>query len=129
MLRELNYIIEVEAGSNWAMQIKTLLQQTLQHKKQYAQSLKNNSSCEDFENRFNELLNQQIEIQDYPVSFKLQKSLSRYREYVFTFLYYKEVPPDNNGSERAVRPIKVKQKISGQFKSLAQSFCVLRSIV
>lgn len=129
LLRELNYIIEAEAGSNWAMQIKTLLQQTLQHKKQYAQSLRNNSTCADFENRLNELLNQSIEKQDYPVSFKLQKSFSRYREYIFTFLYHQEVPPDNNGSERAVRPIKVKQKISGQFKSLAQSFCVLRSIV
>lgn len=129
LLRELNYIIEAEAGSSWAMQIKILLQQMLRHKKQYAQSLRNNSTCADFENRLNELLNQSIEKQDYPVSFKLQKSLNRYREYSFTFLYNKEVPPDNNGSERAVRPIKVKQKISGQFKSLAQSFCVLRSIV
>jgi len=41
------------------------------------------------------------------------------------------VPPDNNGSEKAIRNIKGKQKISGQFKSEngANGFAVIRSIV
>jgi transposase len=41
------------------------------------------------------------------------------------------VPPDNNGSERAVRNIKVKQKISGQFKieKTAQNFAQIRSVI
>ena len=40
------------------------------------------------------------------------------------------MPPDNNASERAIRNIKVKQKISGQFKSTngADIFAILRSI-
>ena len=43
----------------------------------------------------------------------------------------KEVPPDNNASERAIRNIKVKQKISGQFKTskAAQNFAVIRSVI
>jgi transposase len=47
------------------------------------------------------------------------------------FLKYENVAPDNNGSERAIRNIKVKQKISNQFKTLkgAQVFVVLRSII
>ena len=46
-----------------------------------------------------------------------QKRMNKYKDYLFTFLYYPEVPPDNNASERAIRNIKVKQKVSGQFKS------------
>ena len=57
------------------------------------------------------------------------ESMVKLRECLFVFLYRTDVPPDNNASERAVRPIKVKMKISGQFKSLQQEFAILRSIV
>ena len=59
-----------------------------------------------------------------------QKRLIKYRDFLFTFLYHPKVPPDNNASERAIRNIKVKQKVSGQFKSVsgAQAFAVLRSV-
>ena len=53
----------------------------------------------------------------------------KYRNYLFPCLYDLEVPPDNNASERAVRNVKVKQKISGQFKSGQDTFCILRSII
>jgi transposase len=60
-----------------------------------------------------------------------QKRITRYRDHVFTFLYHQNVPPDNNGSERAIRNVKVKQKISGQYKilSAAENFAILRSII
>jgi transposase/uncharacterized coiled-coil protein SlyX len=60
-----------------------------------------------------------------------QKRITKYRDHVFTFLYHPTVPPDNNGSERAIRNVKVKQKISGQFKilSAAENFAILRSII
>ncbi len=60
-----------------------------------------------------------------------QKRITRYRNYLFTFLYYPDVPPDNNGSERAIRNVRVKQKISGQFKILgaAENFAILRSLI
>ena len=58
-----------------------------------------------------------------------QKSMIKHRNYLFPCLYDLDVPPDNNASERAIRNIKVKQKISGQFKSGQHTFCVLRSII
>ena len=59
------------------------------------------------------------------------KRISKERQHLFTFLFLKEVPPDNNASERAIRNVKVKQKISGQFKTskAAQNFAVIRSVI
>ena len=59
-----------------------------------------------------------------------QKRMLKYKDYILTFLYHPKVPPDNNGSERAIRNVKVKQKVSGQFKSWkgVENFLVLRSI-
>ena len=59
------------------------------------------------------------------------KRLKKYRSNLFVFLDHHQVPPDNNGSERAIRNVKVKQKISGQFRSTtgAQNFAILRSVI
>ena len=43
--------------------------------------------------------------------------IHKYREFIFTFLFHQEVPPDNNASERAIRNVKVKLKVFGQFKT------------
>jgi hypothetical protein len=36
------------------------------------------------------------------------KRVVRYKDHIFPFLYYPNVPPDNKASERAIRNIKVK---------------------
>ncbi len=45
--------------------------------------------------------------------------------------YHLEVLPDNNGSERAIRNVKVKMKISNQFKTIdfANNYAVIRSVI
>jgi transposase len=58
-------------------------------------------------------------------------SFSKAREKIFTFLLDPNIPPDNNSSERAIRNIKTKIKVSGQFKSDqgAQDYATIRSII
>ena len=45
------------------------------------------------------------------------KRLNKHRQSIFTFLTDPNVPPDNNASERAIRNVKVKGKVSGQFRN------------
>ncbi len=94
----------------------------------------NNSKFEKREQiiiRFERLLVNFNENKKYKKLNSFVKRITKLKKSVFAFLYHQEVPPDNNASERAVRNIKVKQKISGQFKSKkgAKRFAIIRSIV
>jgi len=59
------------------------------------------------------------------------KSFKKSSHKIFTFLDNQYIPPDNNGSERAIRNVKVKLKVSQQFKSTqgAIDYANLRSII
>lgn len=83
----------------------------------------------ELELRKSELLNKELQYDSF--SFAMQKQMKKVEQYLFTFLYHQEVPPDNNSSERAIRNAKVKQKVSGMFKGATglQCFAVLRSII
>ena len=85
---------------------------------------------ENIEERLDGILTQNLN-PEHNEAVTLQKRLIKYRQSLLTFLYHEKVPPDNNASERAIRNIKVKQKVSGQFKSDkgAENFCVIRSVV
>jgi len=54
--------------------------------------------------------------------------LDRQRDYL-RFTHDWRVPPDNNGCERDIRMIKLRQKISGCMRTLtgAKQFCAIRS--
>jgi transposase len=56
-------------------------------------------------------------LNDHSKAKTLQKNLLKHQQYILYFLHHPKDPPDNNGSERAIRNLKVKQKISGQFKT------------
>lgn len=61
------------------------------------------------------------------------KRLNKHKDKIFLFLKYPElkIPPENNSSERAIRNVKVKVKVSGQFKSDdgAKDYATIRSII
>lgn len=56
--------------------------------------------------------------------------LNKNKQAIFEFLYNEHVPPDNNASERAIRNVKVKQKMSTQFKTEdgINAYAVIRSV-
>lgn len=130
LLRELNYFIEVHKDP-WAIKFRQLLLDSLQVKQKIKQDeyYKFHQPRTDIESRFNELIEQHVD-EKITELVTFHKRMVKYKNYLFNYLNYPDVPPDNNGSERAIRNIKVKQKISGQFKSFtgAINFAILRSI-
>jgi len=131
LLRDLNYLIELYK-SEWATKLKAIIYKSIKLKYglQAVDYLKGIPERTKVESEFDMLLCEEIPVKHKKV-LTLQKKLTKQRNNVFTFLYYPEVPPDNNGSERAIRNVKVKQKISGFFKSGegAQTFAINRSII
>jgi len=131
MLRELNYMVE-RYKSTWAEELRSLFREAITLKKKLTefsdQQAKENIDA--IESQLDKLLEDTVNSTHKEVV-TFQKRLLKYRNSILTFLHHHKVPPDNNGSERAVRNIKVKQKISGQFKSIrgGDDFCVLRSVV
>ena len=61
---------------------------------------------------------------------RLRKGLFKCRDYIFNFLENPSIPSDNNASERGIRKLKIKQKISGTFRSDsgADAFFAIHSI-
>lgn len=130
LLRELNYFIETD-NAVWAGQFKELLKKAIAIEKQmgheqYYQFYRPRS---DIEKSLDKLLRQTIPEKNKGLA-SFKKRMDKYRDYLLNFMYYPKIPSDNNGSERAIRNVKVKQKISGQFKNIvgAKQFAILRSV-
>src|SRR5208282_4907609 len=115
LLRELSNF-EDALFCTWSKKMKQLLQEAIVLKKQLSMADYNEPppAVAQLETRLENLLQQ-----DYTTCHrKVQafiKRLIKNKKSIFTFLYYQDVPPDNNGSERAIRNVKVKTKVSGQF--------------
>jgi len=62
---------------------------------------------------------------------RLRKRYGKVRNDLFTFLIHPDVPPDNNGSERELRPTATYRKVAGGFRSEwgADLFAGVRSVV
>lgn len=133
ILRELNGITELQ-GQNWAKLMKNLLLEIknevdLIKEKHNALHL---DKIQDFESKYDEIVKAGID-EDYAknielyskkkvkksVSLNLLNRLSGYKEQILAFMYDFDIPFDNNLAERDLRMAKVKQKISGTFRSSA----------
>ncbi len=61
----------------------------------------------------------------------LRQRYGKLRSHLFTFLDHSEVPADNNGSERELRPTATYRKVTGGFRSTwgADLFAGVRSVI
>lgn len=130
LLRELTFF-EQRYQSKWATDFKNLLYQGLKLKKTLLPEAyqKPISQRNHILKKLENLLTQTVPKHQKDLN-AFHKRITKYSDYLFQFLFDYLVPPDNNGSERAIRNVKVKQKISGQFKTQtgAQTYAIIRSI-
>ncbi|MDA3929486.1 MAG: transposase, partial [Prolixibacteraceae bacterium] len=131
LMRELNGFIELY-NDKWTVQMKALLQKAIKLKQSMSpeQYSKSNQARDKILDDFEKLIEIPIP-ENIPKLPAFKNRLKKHRNSVFTFLFYPDVPFDNNGSERGIRNIKVKQKVSGAFRSErgAEIFAVIRSVI
>jgi transposase len=133
LLRELTNFVE-NLDSKWSAEMKKLFVRALE--------LKRNMKAQDYANPpveallIHEQLSELLSV-DYSKFHKKEqafiKRLNKHRASILTFLSCEKVPPDNNASERAIRNVKVKGKVSGQFRNAAgkgaDRYAKIRSVI
>jgi len=126
LIRNLFYLTELNQKQTWSTAMLDLFRDGIHQRQSVPFGEIDAGGIKD---RFNRLIKEDLTALDKKYE-SLRKSLEKHKEHVFQFLEYEDVPYDNNGSERSIRPLKVKQKVSGMFKAddNADAFCQLHSI-
>ncbi len=127
LLRELRYLKDLYKKDTWAERMSILVIKALALRKDCNL---NKANVDEVFSFFSELIHEPINLTLKELT-PFRKRMVKYSDFVFSFLLYKDVPPDNNGSERAIRNFKIKLKVSGLFRSFdgAVTFAMLRSVI
>lgn len=127
ILRELNYLSEVNTKQQWSKEVTELLKNAMQFRKE---NPRNPIDTLPWLEKLDKLLQKNLDRLEDGFR-RLKNGLIKCRDYIFKFLENQIIPPDNNASERGFRKFKVKQKISGAFRSDngADAYFALHSIM
>ena len=142
LLRELTFVVESNAY-RWAMNIKRLLQETCTRVAARPDKCLTDTEYRNLRKRYRNLLTRGArELPPIPPrqdgkrgriaksdAHNLWERLKRYEDAVLLFAKQPHVPFTNNRAERDLRMSKVKQKVSGCFRSFqfAQAYCRISS--
>ena len=125
----------------WCIHLKELLKQAQHDRKRLVEENVNEFEEDyliNFDTRFNDIILDGIEENNsnkrchyYKKELALLNRILDYKENYFMWLYNFNIPCDNNLSERSLRGIKSKMKISGQFQNIdnASNFGIIRSYI
>lgn len=131
LLRDLKHAIQSSTDTVWLQSFRKLLLDTIALKKEidYDRLKDYQAAIHELHQRKENLIDQ--DLKDGTHAYSFQKAMRKVRPHLLTCLTEKEVPPDNNGSERALRNAKVKQKVSTMFKNMSgmDAFARLRTII
>ena len=113
LLRELQYLNELDGEQQWLRNIEKLFQEAINKRNKNPQAV---IEKKPWLKRLDALIKENLEGLKEQFE-KLRKGLIKRREYIFNFLENPEIPPDNNASERGLWKVKIKMKKSGTFRS------------
>ena len=126
LLRNLEYLNDIDKEQTWAKEVQALLREAIHLRNEKPAEI---IPKESWLTRLDDLLKQNLDTLRKEFN-ELKRGMIKCRDYIFNFLENPAIPSDNNGSERGIRKLKVKQKISGCFRSEtgADAFHALHSI-
>lgn len=130
LLRNLEYLNELDQGQNWSRNFQQLIRDALDVGRGPSNRTVRRAAVARFKERAAELLGENLSAMNEEFE-KLRKGIAKWEDYLFTFLTTDGVSSDNNGSERAIRNIKTKQKVSGCFRTDegADTYMMIKSIM
>lgn len=106
MLRELQYLSELDAKQDWSEKVEALLREAIHERNSKFDVVIDRSMWIE---RLDGLLKENIEKLGEKFN-TFRKRFIKCRDYIFNFLGTPAIPPDNDASERGIRKLKIKPK-------------------